>query len=52
MPCLQKVFIMTVIIPQLFMNYMDKVIIPISAEDLIKQNKDYDLFNFHRSKRL
>jgi hypothetical protein len=23
---------------------------PISAEDLIKQNKDYDLFNFHRSK--
>lgn len=23
---------------------------PISAEDLIKQNKDYDLFNFHRAK--
>lgn len=23
---------------------------PISAEDLIKQNKDYDLFNFHRQK--
>ena len=23
---------------------------PISSEDLIKQNKDYDLFNFHRAK--
>lgn len=23
---------------------------PISSEELIKQNKDYDLFNFHRSK--
>jgi hypothetical protein len=23
---------------------------PISAEDLIKQNKDYDLFNFHRAR--